>query len=200
MQHPVGNTTRLQSWLDLWRAGDESAREQIIQHSCERLRMLTHRMFKYDDRLRRWEQTDDVCQQAIIALHDSLLDIKPESVRQFLGLAALQIRRTLIDLARHHFGPLGAAGKHQTDGDGEAIQEVAAGTEPNTPEEWGRFHETVEKLPEHEQEVLSLMFIDGLTQSEAAEVLGVSERSVRRRWRSARCRLAGVDESSSIDE
>jgi len=200
MTNSVGNTTRLQSWLDLWRAGDESAREQIIQHSCERLRKLTRRMFKYDDRLRRWEETDDVFQQALFQLHDSLLDVRPESVRQFLGLAALQIRRTLINLSRHHFGPLGAASKHQTDGDGQRLQEAVAGTEPSTLEEWGRFHEAIEQLPSNEQEVLSLLFIDGLTQTEAAEVLGVSERSVRRRWRSARCRLAGLDGNSSTDD
>ena len=111
-----GNTTQLQRYLDLLRAGDEQARDALIQHSCERLMRLTRKMFKGYPRLRRWEQTDDVLQNALMRLHRSLAEIRPESVPQFLGLAATQIRRSLIDLTRHHFGPEGYAARHHTDG------------------------------------------------------------------------------------
>jgi RNA polymerase sigma-70 factor (ECF subfamily) len=44
-------------------------------------------------------------------------------------------------------------------------------------------------LPDEEREVVNLLFYGGLTQQEAARVLGVSLRTVKRRWQSARCRL-----------
>ena len=36
---------------------------------------------------------------------------------------------------------------------------------------------------------MGLLFYEGLTQEEAAKVLGISLRTVKRRWQSARCRL-----------
>ena len=71
-------------------------------------------MFRNYPHLRRWEQTDDVFQTAALKLHRSLAEVKPESVRQFFGLAATQIRRTLIDLARHHYGPEGSAANQES--------------------------------------------------------------------------------------
>jgi RNA polymerase sigma factor (sigma-70 family) len=48
----------------------------------------------------------------------------------------------------------------------------------------------VEHLPEDEREVVGLIFYHGWTQAEAAELLGVDARTVRRRWRSACLRLS----------
>ena len=56
---------------------------EVIGRSCERLRQLAHRMLKNYPRLRRWEQTDDVLQNAMIRLHRSLAEVKPESVAQY---------------------------------------------------------------------------------------------------------------------
>ena len=79
-----GNTTQIRQCLDLLQVGDEKARDALIQHSCERLMRLTRKMLKGYPRLRRWEQTDDVLQNALLRLHRSLADVKPESVPQFL--------------------------------------------------------------------------------------------------------------------
>jgi RNA polymerase sigma factor (sigma-70 family) len=53
------------------------------------------------------------------------------------------------------------------------------------PRKSGRsaFHAAVEQLPDAEREVVELTFYHGLTQPEIAELLGVDERTVRRRWR-----------------
>jgi RNA polymerase sigma-70 factor (ECF subfamily) len=143
------------------------------------------------DRLRRWEQTDDVLQEALVQLHKSLRDIHPESVPQFFGLAALQIRRTLIDLARHHFGPHGQAKHHHTEGKGVAADDAGGNLdeqakEPEDLDDWTRFHEAVQALPERERIVFDLIWYDGLTHADAASVLGVDERTIRRRWLSIR--------------
>jgi len=47
----------------------------------------------------------------------------------------------------------------------------------------------VEALPDDEKEVFDLLWYQELTQAEAAALLNVSERTIKRRWASARLRL-----------
>jgi RNA polymerase sigma factor (sigma-70 family) len=61
--------------------------------------------------------------------------------------------------------------------------------QPDRLAAWTEFHEQVERLPEEEREVFSLLWYKGLSQAEAAEVLGVSDRTIKRRWQSARLHL-----------
>ncbi len=184
----AGHTAVLGRWLERLRAGDEVARNEVINHACGRLEALTRKMLRRYPRLRRWEQTGDVLQNAVMRLHRSLATIRPESPARFYGLAAAQIRRELIDLARHHFGPEGAAALHHTDGNGEASGEGPGG-EPATLAEWTDFHEKAQRLPEAERGVFDLLWYEGMTQAEAAQVLGVTERTVKNRWRSAKLEL-----------
>ncbi len=190
----AGETARL---LDLLRHGDEQARHCLVAHACELLRMLTSRMLKGYPGVHRWEQTDDVLQNALLRLCRALEATVPESPRHFYNLAALQIRRELIDLAHHHLGPQGHGAKHHTDSAGMAAddrggaldyQEGKEG-EPATLEAWTDFHEAVERLPDEERELFGLLWYEGMTQEEAAAVLGVSLRTVKRRWQSARIKL-----------
>jgi len=149
---------------------------------------------RHFQRVRRWEQTDDVLQRALIRLHRALAEEQPESVERFMGLAALQMRRTLIDLARHYYGPHGLAKLHHTDGplnEGEQqqVELQADDRQPKSLVDWLAFYEAVENLAEDEQQVFNLIWCDGLTQLEAAELMGVTERTIRRRWQSARVQL-----------
>src|SRR2546421_12734835 len=97
-------TTRIQGWLDRLRAGDESARKELINCTCERLTILTRKMLKSYPGVRRWAQTDDVAQSAAMRLYRTLGEVKPEGVVDFYRLAALNIRRELLDLAKHYYG------------------------------------------------------------------------------------------------
>jgi RNA polymerase sigma-70 factor (ECF subfamily) len=63
------------------------------------------------------------------------------------------------------------------------------GGEPATLAEWTDFHEKVQLLPEAEREVFDLLWYEGLTRAEAAQVLGVAERTVKNRWRNAKLEL-----------
>jgi RNA polymerase sigma-70 factor (ECF subfamily) len=187
------HTAVLGRWLERLREGDEAARNEVISHACRRLEALTRWMLRDDPRLRRWEQTGDVLQNAVLRLHRSLASLRPESASQFYGLAAVQIRRELTDLARHHFGPEGAAAHHHTDradqADGPVGNKADPGGEPSTLAEWTDFHEKVQRLPQTEREVIDLLWYQGLTQAEAARVLGVTERTVKNRWRGAKLEL-----------
>ena len=113
----------------------------------------------------------------------ALREARPASVREFFGLANQHMRWELNDLARRldeHTPPL-------------AFEEHLVGR--NTPSEPGfsanarRMLAALERLGEDEREVLGLVRIQGLTHDEAAEVLGVSTKTVQRRLNRARVQL-----------
>ncbi|WP_010585756.1 RNA polymerase sigma factor [Schlesneria paludicola] len=197
MHDAADESHALQAWLEKLQATDgvalDEVRSEIIRHSCDRLEKLTRTMLRNYPRLRRWEQTGDVLQNALLRLHQALVTIRPSGAQQFFGLAAMQIRRELIDMTRHHFGPEGAAAKHQTD----SVQLMSGGdsildghpdvqSEPSSLEEWTAFHEAVQRLPDPEREVFDLYWYEGFDQKTIARLLNVTDRTVKNRWRSAK--------------
>ena len=65
---------------------------------------------------------------------------------------------------------------------------------------WAEFHEQVEELPENEREVFQLIWYSGTTQREAAELLGISERTVLRRYCRARLQLKNTFQGTDNGE
>jgi RNA polymerase sigma factor (sigma-70 family) len=182
----TNSTTQIQCRLDRLRARDKSARDELLTITCKRLSRLAHKMLRGYPSVRRWEQTDDVLQNATLRLCRALEEVKPASVRSFINLAAVEIRRELIDLARHYNGPEGM-GRHHISGDGP--DGTADTDEPAQLALWTEFHAQVDALPDAEKEVFDLLWYQGLSQAEAAALLDVTERVVRYRWRSARLKL-----------
>jgi RNA polymerase sigma factor (sigma-70 family) len=185
----MGQDTEARDLLDRLRAGDGSARDRLIALAQARFVALARAMLRRYPQVRRWEQTDDLLQAALVRLHRSLAEVRPEGVGHFDNLAAAQIRRELIDLARRHRGPEGLGANHHTDGadPGSRLAQVADGsTRPESLEEWSAFHEAVGRLPEEERQVVDLLWYRGLTHFQAAEALGVATKTVQRRWASAR--------------
>jgi len=193
-------TTQIQKWIILLQAGDASARDELLNRACDRLRRLTHKMLKSYPGVARWEQTDDVFQNATIRLCRALNESAPKSARHFFKLAALQIRRELIDLSRHHFGREGAGAHHDTDAHADDSENSAreflaipqTTSDPGKLSWWGEFHEQAGALPADEREVFDLLWYQGLSQAEAASLLDISERTLQRRWLSARSKLSDV--------
>jgi len=186
------NTVQLHEYLDRLRAGDRKAADALLRWVGDRLERLAHHMLKDFPNVRRWVDTDDVLQCAIIRLLRTLSALRPESTRDFANLAALHIRRELLDLARHFRGRVMISGPPaEADSSVGALHEVP---EPGNPADdldlWSAFHERVEMLPADEREVVGLTFYHDWSQAEIAELLQVDERTVRRRWRSACLRLS----------
>ncbi len=207
MSDPSSVTRILQGLLDRLRNGDEKARDELITHACGRLEALARKMLGRFSRLRAWEETGDVAQNAILRLQRALEDVKPASVREFMGLATVQIRRELLDLSRHYFGREGQnqPGKlsspkkppqvtSQVDKDNsqdpDVIQPSVDLPDPSNLEMWAKFHEVVQNLPDNEREVVELLWYQDLTQEEAAELLCVDKSTVKRRWRAARFKFS----------
>jgi RNA polymerase sigma factor (sigma-70 family) len=51
--------------------------------------------------------------------------------------------------------------------------------------------EALEDLSEEEREAVELLFFHGCTQPEAAQIVGVHEDTIKRRWSKARIKLTG---------
>jgi RNA polymerase sigma factor (sigma-70 family) len=194
------NTTQIQSLLDRLGNGDESALEELLVHSQNRLRRMAHRMLAGKPHVHRWYETDDVLQNSLVRLCRSLKTVKPESVRGYCGLVATQIRRELIDMARSLYGPEGQGRNHKSD-PGEAdpkgnphplYEKPDPGTDVVGQLEMVEFHETVDQLEPEQREVFELIFYEGLSRAEVASLLAVSERTIKRRWREARLALSRV--------
>jgi RNA polymerase sigma-70 factor (ECF subfamily) len=185
MPDASSHSASIQQCLDRLRRGDPAAREELLRHAGDRLERLTRKMLRGYPGVRRWTETSDVLQNALLRLLRSLEQVHPTTVRDFFGLAAVQVRRELLDLARHYLGPHGIGANHDSQG-ADACGDRADDTfEPGSLAEWREFHEEVERLPAEEREVVDLIFYQGLPQAEAAELLEVTVRTVQRRWRSA---------------
>jgi RNA polymerase sigma-70 factor (ECF subfamily) len=185
-------TQQLRDWLARLRAGDPTAPDELLRHVSDRLQRLTRHMLRGHPAVRRWAQTDDVMQGALLRLLRAVREVHPDSMREFFALAAQQIRRELIDLARHYCGPQGAATHHNTpDPDDPAgLRDWPADAgEAGSLDEWSAFHQKIEELPDEERDVVDLLYYQGLPQAEAAEVLNVTVRTVQRRWHAALVRL-----------
>jgi RNA polymerase sigma-70 factor (ECF subfamily) len=188
-----GTTVRLQRCLDRLRAGDPAARRDLLGAASARLRRLARKMLRADGRLRRWVESGDVLNDAVLRLGRALEAVTPETLREFFRLAALQVRRELADLARHHFGPRGAAAHHQSNPPQEGSPEGAPAAvdppdcrdEPSALAAWGEMHEKAGALPEELREAFDLVYYQGLSHAEAAALLGVSTKTVQRRWHRA---------------
>jgi RNA polymerase sigma-70 factor (ECF subfamily) len=173
------DTIHLKQCLSRLRAGDPGARQDLLAAASDRLTRLTRKMFRSSPRLRAFEETADVFQNAVIRLCRALESMTPPTLLDFFRLAALQIRRELIDLARHHASAPAAPV--------ENTPEMVDGSPgPDVLAQWREFHEQITCLPEDERAVFDLLFYQGLTQAEASELLGVSTRTVQTRWRNAR--------------
>jgi RNA polymerase sigma factor (sigma-70 family) len=176
-----------------------NAREDLIAWASARTHEIAHRMLRTYPTVRRWEETDDVVQNALLRLDRALRQTVPLDARGLAGLAATQVRRELLDMAKKHRGPESYAANHETnyqriDGELRAkVEEVAAqGVPDDQLDRWTRLHTAAEDLPEEEREVFQMCWYLGLKQEEIASLLDCSIRTVKRRWESAKERLASA--------
>jgi RNA polymerase sigma-70 factor (ECF subfamily) len=197
MDDPSAHTAQLHGWLDRLQAGDLAAREELLRGVGNRLERLARKMLRRFPGVHRWVETDDVLQSALLRLLRALQEVRPESMRAFFGLAAEQMRRELLDLARHYYGPHGQGAHHASHGSGADASTPAheppdRDADPAELERWCLFHQQVEQLPAEEREVVGLIFYHGWKQADVARLFGVSERTVRRRWEAALVKLHHV--------
>lgn len=195
MQDPAGpqSTLEIQRLLGRLAIGEPDASRQLLESSMNRLRHLARKILADIPVVSRYEETDDLLQNGSIRLWKALEKHHPPTPLDYFRLAAAVIRRELIDLSRHYFGPLGA-GANLAKSWGVAADDMVAPVDlavndthnPQQLGRWTEFHEYVDNLPDDERSLFDLMWYQGLTLGEASELSGVPERTLRRHWKAAR--------------
>jgi RNA polymerase sigma-70 factor (ECF subfamily) len=188
------DSVNLQKCLERWQAGDRSAADELLRATSTRLEKLAKRMTRTFPNIRGHADTGDVLQNSLIRLLRTLQTLRPATTRDFFNLAAVHIRRELLDLARRAKRRVHVRLDACDDSDAPPTPRVEADeTEPGEDFDlWVRFHEAVDELPVEEREVVGLVFYHGWTQVKIAELFDVDERTIRRRWSSACERLREI--------
>lgn len=136
--------------------------------------------------VRRWDDTDDVFQEAAIRLDRSLRQMNLTTPRDVFAIAATQVHRVLLDLARRHAGPMSFAANHASVSD-PADDPVDRAAAPRVDlDRWTAFHEAVERMPARQREVFHLVWHMGCDQETVSRLTGRSIRTVKRDWRECR--------------
>jgi RNA polymerase sigma factor (TIGR02999 family) len=177
------------SLLAAARQGDATATHRLVALVYEELRTMARRQ------LRRRRPGQTITTTALV--HEAylrLVDHESATWRDrshFLAVAALAMRHILVDAARRRvakkrggedvripWDELGIGGR-EPDAEARAIEILAM----------DRALTSLGALNERLSQLVELRFFAGLTEEETAEVLGTSERTVRRDWRKARAFL-----------
>ena len=183
-------TTRaVQRYLDeLAGVGGDAPAEPIVRallaSAVDRLHLLcTALLFRNYPRLTRPPlnlQADELLSAVVERLLKAMREVHPQTVRQFFALANQHMRWELNDLARRLDKEARVVALRESLA-GAPAEGVGSQLSINTQ----RLLEAIEGLPDEEREVFDLVRIQGMSQPEAAELLGVSAKTVQRRL--ARC-------------
>jgi RNA polymerase sigma-70 factor (ECF subfamily) len=175
------DVTRL---LKAWSAGDAGALKQLFPLVYDELRALAGAQLK-------GERVDHTLQPTAL-VHEAFLRLLPrkdasvEDRVQFMAVASQAIRRVLVDHGRAR-----AAAKRG----GDRVRVTLTGAISSEPEpeiDILALDRGLKRLGEADavdQQVVELRFFGGLSDAEAAAVLGISARTVRRRWAYSRAWL-----------
>lgn len=168
-----------------WRAGDQEAGEELFRMIYQDLLRLAQ-SYLSGDRVGRVIQATTLVHEAYLRLFGKdKVDI--ECRGHFFAVATRQMRRILIDLARRNSA---AIVSHHLD----SLPEDFAGSEAMFDVNLialDRALDELEAIDERACRVVELRYIGGLTETEAAEMLGISVATLKRDWAFAKTWLFG---------
>jgi RNA polymerase sigma-70 factor (ECF subfamily) len=196
------STAILYGQLERASAGDADARRRLLELTRDRL-MRHARGFLHGRyaRLEPFAQTDDVVQQLFIKIlqHQDRFWVNAagEPIRtlaEFFGHTSAWMRDVLCDLLRKAYGrgddrpaPLPLDGGPADTG---PMHEPSSSTfDGETLRRWTEFHEAAARLPDDLRAVFDLLWYQGLSQADAAALLGIAVPTVKLRWMKARLQV-----------
>jgi RNA polymerase sigma factor (TIGR02999 family) len=175
------DVTRL---LKAWSAGDEAALEKLVPLVYGELHRAA-RHYMAGERPEHTLQTTALINEAYLRLVD-FQHISWQNRAQFFGICAQLMRRILVDFARS---------RHSRKRGGEAFrlpldETLIVSSEPRA--DLLALDDALKALAivdERKSRVIELRFFGGLSVQETAEVVKVSEETVKRDWRLAKAWL-----------
>jgi RNA polymerase sigma factor (TIGR02999 family) len=172
-----GEVTQL---LQAARSGDSEALDRLVPLVYEELRALAKREL--------YRETPGHTLHATALVHEAYLKLAgsgmPAADRtHFLAIAARSMRQVLVDHARRR-----KAVKRGGDLVRTTLTDVGGHMEFR-PDELIALDEALERLDPRQRQIVEFRFFADMEEREIAEVLGVSDRTVRREWVKARAWL-----------
>jgi RNA polymerase sigma factor (sigma-70 family) len=120
-------------------------------------------------------QADELLGAVAERLLKAMRAVRPENVRQFFALANKHMRWELNDLARRLDDQPAAVELR------EGLLSAPASSGSGLTPDGRRMLEAIDSLPDDEREVFDLVRVQGMTQADAARLLGVAAVTVKRR-------------------
>jgi RNA polymerase sigma factor (TIGR02999 family) len=166
--------------------GDETALRQVFDTTYEDLRRMARGRISQGARGTLLDTTSLV--------HESFLrfasagELKLNDRAHFFRYAGHVMRSVIVDMARARLAERRGGGAHPVTLNTSAGNRAADGED-----EIVKVHEALEELAQHDArmvQVVELRYFAGLTETEIAGVLGVTDRTVRRDWEKARMLLS----------
>jgi len=169
--------------------GDRAALDSVYSSLYPELKRLARA------RLRQQGRGESV--STTLLVHESFVrlvgarDLRLEDRRHFFAYAAKTMRNIIIDSAREHLAERrGGGAEHVTlgDADSDAMQVADAGASDELVRVGDALRE-LETVDPELAELVEMRYFGGYSEVEIAELQGVNERTVRRRWDKARAWL-----------
>lgn len=180
--HDPGHITKM---INMAYAGDARAKEELLPMVYQELKAIAANQRRQQVKPSDMLNTTAIVNEAWLRLHNHNQDYA--SRQHFLAVAATAMRQLLIDEARRQLRQKRGSGEaiHVTIGDKLSIEDQAAWlvSLDNALNELGAYKPRL-------RDVFQLRFFVGLTDIETADVLSISESTVRRDWIKAKAMLA----------
>jgi RNA polymerase sigma factor (TIGR02999 family) len=169
--------------LAQWRKGDSAVEAQIVDAVYNDLHRIARRYARME-RAGHPLQATALVNEAYLRLVARRTSWKNRA--HFFGVAAVQMRRILIDYARHNRAAKRGDGVPHVTLDVNAVEpSPRAGLSPSHLDNVIAVDEALTKLAAvdaRQSRIVELRFFAGMTSKEIAEVLGIGERTVDREW------------------
>ncbi len=182
----MGSAADVTTLLNKLAEGDQEAAAQLIPLVYDELRRIAARRLRHERPGHTLEAT--------ALVHEAYLKLagqpnaRWQNRAQFFGVASQLMRRILVDYARTQ-QRIRRGGRQQK----VSLDEVLL-IAPDRTEELLAVHESLsrlEKLDPRQGRIVELRYFGGLSIDEAAQVLGVSAKTVMRDWNIAKTWLYG---------
>lgn len=178
----------ISDWVRRVQAGEAGARDQLFAAAYSELRKLARSRLHGGGRNTCLDTTALVHESYLRALRGS--ELRAADRRAFFAYASQVMRSVIIDAVRERQAERRGGGLARVTLDTGLIDGL-----PAAEDSLLQVDQALSRLAESEPrlaQVVEMRYFGGCTEAEIAEVLGITERTVRRDWDKARMLLAAL--------
>ena len=181
---PVTQPSEITALLTAWRAGDSGALDQLVAALYDELHRLARRCM-VGERARHSLQPTALVNEAYLRLVDTRR-VQWQNREHFLAMAARQMRRVLVDIARAKgYQKRGGAAVHVTFDEALPVMQEPGRDLVALDDAL----DALAQVDERKARVVEMRFFGGLSVEQSARALQVSVDTVMRDWKMAKAWL-----------